>query len=204
MISILSYGCGNISSIANMLRALGVDTQIVETPSQVLQADKLILPGVGAFDYGMSQLNKTGLCDALSEVALQKKIPILGICLGMQLMCLTSEEGERCGLGWIDAKVSRFLFPPEERQLKVPHMGWNTLKIARETPVVVQEDERQRYYFVHSYYVSCKERSDVIATSHHGHEFVAAFNRNNLYGVQFHPEKSHRYGLSLMKRFADL
>jgi glutamine amidotransferase len=204
MISILSYGCGNISSVAVMLRALGVDTQIVETPSQVLRADKLILPGVGAFDYGMSRLNETGLCDALSEVALNNKIPILGICLGMQLMCLTSEEGERCGLGWIDAKVSRFSFPAEARQLKVPHMGWNTLKIAQENPVVVQEDERQRYYFVHSYYVSCKERSDVIATSYHGHEFVAAFNRNNLYGVQFHPEKSHRYGLSLMKRFADL
>lgn len=204
MISILSYGCGNISSIANMVRALGVNTQFVETPSQVLKADKLILPGVGAFDYGMSQLNKTGLCDALDEVALQKKIPVLGICLGMQLMCFTSEEGERRGLGWIDAKVSRFVFSPEEKQLKVPHMGWNTLKISRENPIVVQDNERQRYYFVHSYYVECNDRSDVIATSHHGHEFVAAFNKNNLYGVQFHPEKSHKYGLLLMKRFVDL
>lgn len=204
MISILSYGCGNISSIANMFRVLGIETRIVQTPEQVLQAEKLILPGVGAFDYGMGRLDEAGLIDALNHVAHQKRIPILGICLGMQLMCRMSEEGKRPGLNWVDAEVKRFVFPEEQQHLKVPHMGWNNLQIARENPIVVPEDERQRFYFVHSYFVRCNDASDVLATSHFGHDFVASFNKSNLYGVQFHPEKSHRYGLALMKRFGEL
>ena len=204
MISILSYGCGNISSIANMFRVLHIETRIIETPEQVLEAEKLILPGVGAFDYGMARLHEAGLVDALNEVAHQKQVPVLGICLGMQLMCRTSEEGTRPGLGWIDAEVKRFTFPAEQQALKVPHMGWNNLQICRENLIVVPEDERQRFYFVHSYFVHCNDAGDALATSHYGHDFVASFNRENLYGVQFHPEKSHRYGLALMKRFGEL
>lgn len=203
MISILSYGCGNISSIANMLRVLNIETRVIETSEQILEAGKLILPGVGAFDYGMARLHEAGLVDALNEVACHKQIPVLGICLGMQLMCRMSEEGTRPGLGWIDAEVKRFTFP-EQQNLKVPHMGWNNLKISRENPVVVPEDERQRFYFVHSYFVGCNDDDDVLATAHYGHDFVAAFNKGNLFGVQFHPEKSHRYGLALMKRFGEL
>ncbi|MCV2368259.1 imidazole glycerol phosphate synthase subunit HisH [Roseateles oligotrophus] len=204
MISIVSYGSGNINSIANMFRALGQETEFVDCPTGVLAARKLVLPGVGSFDYGMTQLQAAGLTGALAEAALKNRVPILGICLGMQLMCCRSEEGNRLGLGWVDADVRKFQIPSDQPNLKVPHMGWNTIKLTREDRVVSLDDVRQRYYFVHSYYVHCREPNDIVATSNHGHEFVAAFSHGNLYGVQFHPEKSHRYGMALMKRFGDL
>jgi glutamine amidotransferase len=204
VISIVSYGAGNISSIANIFRALGMETEFIDRPSKILAARKLVLPGVGSFDYGMSRLREGGLTEALTEAALGQRVPALGICLGMQLMCCQSEEGDQVGLGWVNANVRRFQVPTDQPNLKVPHMGWNSLKLIRKDPIISYEDSRQRYYFVHSYYVECCEPVDVVATATHGHEFVAAFSRGNLYGVQFHPEKSHRYGMALMKRFGEL
>lgn len=203
MISIVSYGVGNISSIANMFRHIGVAAQVVDSASAIASVSKLVLPGVGAFDYGLARLRKNGMADALGEAVLGKRIPCLGICLGMQLMCRSSEEGMSQGLGWIDAHVRRFQLPADS-QLKVPHMGWNTLKLHRDDGLVPRDDHRQRFYFVHSYQVQCSNPTDVVATASHGHEFVAAFSRDNIHGVQFHPEKSHRYGMALMKRFAEL
>ena len=203
MISIVSYGVGNISSIANMFRHVGVATQVVSSASEIRAASKLLLPGVGAFDYAIGRLRDAALVEPLTEAALERKTPILGICLGMQLMCRGSEEGSMPGLGWIDADVKRFAISATS-DLKVPHMGWNTLKLHREDSVITRGDARQRFYFVHSYQVQCDRPEDVVATSTYGHEFTCAFSRDNVHGVQFHPEKSHRYGMALMKRFGEM
>lgn len=203
MISIVAYGAGNISSIANMLRHVGVDSRVVETPEEIASAEKLVLPGVGHFDYGMSRLRERGLAVALDDAVLRRRVPCLGVCLGMQLMCRGSDEGAAPGLGWIKADVRRFDIPADS-DLKVPHMGWNSVVLRRDDGIVPRDDHRQRFYFVHSYRVVCEDQDDVVATCTHGNEFVAAFSRDNIHGVQFHPEKSHRYGMALMRRFAEL
>jgi len=201
--SIVSYGVGNISSIANMFRHVGIATEVVTDAKQVLAANRLVLPGVGAFDHGMRCLRASGLADAVSEAVLERGVPILGICLGMQLMCRSSEEGQLPGLGWIDAEVRRFNFA-EESGLKVPHMGWNTVTLRRRNSIIPADELKQRFYFVHSYYVRCMNAEDVVATTTYGHEFVSVFAHDNLYGVQFHPEKSHRYGMAIMRRFVEI
>lgn len=201
MIAIVDYGMGNLASVCNMLRAVGSDAVVTSDAAQIRAAEKLILPGVGAFDAGMRNLAGRGLIDALQEAVARRRVPILGICLGMQLMCARSEEGTSAGLGWIDADVERFR-PTEGSSLKVPHMGWNTLDVVKPNPLIEAVAE-QRFYFVHSYRVVCRRPQDVIATSHHGQDFVAAFGVGNVLGVQFHPEKSHRFGRHLMQGFAE-
>ena len=200
-ISVLDYGAGNVNSVIRMIERAGGNARRISSPEEVSEAAKLILPGVGAFDYGMSQLQARGLIPALATAALEKSVPVLGICLGMQLMCAASEEGEMPGLGWIDAHVRRFSFEDDSR-LRVPHMGWNTIQVPRSNPLLPADAGEQRYYFVHSYFVACHNQEDSIATAHYGEKFVAAFQRGNLFGVQFHPEKSHRFGLQLMNAFA--
>lgn len=202
MISILDYGAGNTNSVIRMIERAGGQAHRISTTTEILAAKKLIIPGVGAFDHGMTQLSSKGLIDALNTVAFEKPIPILGICLGMQLMCRSSEEGTLPGLGWIAADVLRFT-NPTANGLRIPHMGWNTLKIVKENPLLPLEDAEKRFYFVHSYRVSCDNRDDPLAITHYGEDFVAAFQRNNLIGVQFHPEKSHRFGMDLMCRFVE-
>lgn len=202
MISVLDYGAGNVGSVIRMLERAGGRAQRVASPEEVLVARKLVIPGVGAFDYGMSHLLSRGLLPALNSVALQGRIPILGICLGMQLMCRSSEEGALPGLGWLDAEVRHFP-APESSGLCVPHMGWNTLRVLRQNPLVSKDCEEKRFYFVHSYKVSCNDPADPIALTQYGDDFVAAFQRNNILGVQFHPEKSHRFGMALMRRFVE-
>ncbi len=202
MIVIIDYGIGNLNSVANMVRHVGGKYHITSNPSEIASADKLILPGVGAFDRGMEALHESGITDALSTAVLQQSVPILGICLGMQLMTKKSEEGRLAGLGWLDAEVRRFHFP-ELSNLKIPHMGWNTVSTLRENPLI-QLEERQRFYFVHSYYVSCADETDVLATCNYGYDFVAAFARDNIFGVQFHPEKSHRFGMALIRQYVEL
>ncbi|MDP2820540.1 MAG: imidazole glycerol phosphate synthase subunit HisH [Polaromonas sp.] len=202
MISVLDYGAGNVGSVIRMIERAGGTAQRIASPEEVLAARKLVIPGVGAFNHGMAQLTSRKLLTALSSSALEARIPILGICLGMQLMCRSSEEGALPGLGWIDAEVRRFP-ASEARELRVPHMGWNTLRVLRENPLVSSDDEEQRFYFVHSYRVSCNDSADPIALTHYGDDFVAAFQRNNIFGVQFHPEKSHRFGMALMRRFVE-
>jgi imidazole glycerol-phosphate synthase subunit HisH len=194
---------GNFASVLRMVHKVGHSAQLVDRPDDLREADKIILAGVGAFDAGMAALIDGTWIDALNDAAFNRRVPVLGICLGMQLMCKSSEEGKLAGLGWIDGVVTQFRFP-EESKLKVPHMGWNTVEVRRSNALIAQDSSEKRYYFVHSYYAQCRTPADVVATSHHGVDFVAALNRDNLYGVQFHPEKSHRFGMDVIRHFVEL
>jgi glutamine amidotransferase len=203
MIVIVDYRMGNLGSIANILRKVGAEAVVSSDPKIIAGAASLILPGVGAFDEGMKNIVELGLADVLERRALRDRVPTLGICLGMQLMALRSEEGARPGLGWVPAQVKRFRFPPEEKQLKVPHMGWNSVDAVKPTRLFNGYSGTPRFYFVHSYYVVCDREEDVIATAHYGFEFTAALQHDNLYGVQFHPEKSHLFGMTLLRNFVE-
>jgi glutamine amidotransferase len=202
MISVIDYGAGNVGSVIRMIEKVGGKAQRVSTAAELDSASIAILPGVGAFDYGMEQLAEKGLIEALHDAAMVRRIPILGICLGMQLMCKRSDEGVMRGLGWIDADVKKFEFDKASR-LPIPHMGWNTIKLMRENRLLDNALARTRYYFVHSYRVSCSNPEDVIATTDYGDSFVSAFARDNLFGAQFHPEKSHRFGMAMIKNFLE-
>lgn len=204
MIVILDYGMGNVGSILNMLRKAGSEAVVSSTPSVIKGATKLILPGVGAFDIAMSRLRERGLVHLLNERALEDRIPLLGICLGAQLFCRTSEEGVGEGFGWVDADVRRFRFANEDRPLKVPHMGWNRVHPRSSEGLFAGLTESSRFYFSHSYHVVCHEESDVLGTFEYGGQFVAAVQKGNILGVQFHPEKSHLYGLRILANFAEL
>jgi len=203
MIVIVDYGVGNLGSLRNMLKKIGREAVISQDPQVVGQAEKIILPGVGSFDHAIENLRSTGLVSVLNESALGRKIPVLGVCLGMQLMTGRSEEGVLPGLGWIDAETVRFRFDESRRHLKVPHMGWNTIRVRGANPLFEEMAEGSRFYFVHSYHVQCRAGADVLATTDYGGDFVSAFARDNIAGVQFHPEKSHRFGMRLLKNFAE-
>lgn len=202
MICIVDYGFGNLGSIANMLKKVGAECEITSDPARLLRADKLILPGVGAFDAGITGLIESGLVPVLNDLVLNKKIPVMGICLGMQLMTNCSEEGTLPGLGWINARTSRFT-PTPDSNLKVPHMGWNVVKPCKASPLLRNAEEEERFYFVHTYFVQCQNQDDVLLHADYGHRFDAAFEVGNVIGVQFHPEKSHKFGMRLMRNFAE-
>jgi imidazole glycerol-phosphate synthase subunit HisH len=199
-IVIIDYGMGNIGSIRNMLQYLGEKVRVSSDPEVIKQANKLILPGVGHFDRAMENIEKFSLREVISEMALVRKVPFLGICLGMQLMCNSSEEGTLPGLSLVNAQVRKYVFP-EEIRLKVPHMSWNYIQQCKESNLLTGLDEKSRFYFVHSYFVDCELESDILTRTTYGHPFVSAFESGNLVGVQFHPEKSHKYGISLFKNF---
>jgi len=200
MISILNYGAGNLASIQNMLKKIGADSCIISTPDEVKQAVALIIPGVGRIDFAVRQIDALGLRSELNQAALIRKIPVLGVCLGMQLMTNRSEEGNLPTLGWIDAVTLKIINKGDV--LRVPHMGWNTVRIRKAHPIFDGTiGEEHRFYFVHSYAVQCHDSTDVLATTRYGEEFVSAFSRENIIGVQFHPEKSHRFGKELFSRF---
>jgi glutamine amidotransferase len=206
LISIVDYGVGNLGSVINMLKHLSIEAEIISTAAQIKKADKIILPGVGSWDNGVSKLIESGLIEALDERVILDKIPVLGICLGMQILLDSSEEGELSGLGWISGKVRKFDFSPkqiEQQKLRIPHMGWNIVnnkKVATLTPL---SKEEIRYYFVHSYHAVVDNDEDALMTCNYGYEFVCAINKGNIWGVQFHPEKSHKFGMALMKLFAE-
>ncbi len=202
-LDILDYGLGNIASVIRMIEKVGGAAKSISTPEEICRSNKLILPGVGHFDRGMSQLAKQYLLEPLQERVLKQGTPIMGICLGMQLLCIRSEEGLLPGLGYVDADVSKFK-SITDKHLKVPHMGWNNVNVTRSNPLIEARSEEQRFYFVHSYYVEPKSPDLVIMTATHGLEFCAAFQSENIFGVQFHPEKSHRFGMALMKNFLEL
>jgi len=202
MIVIPKLPLGNFASILKVIDKCGGYAELITSPILLRKADKIILAGVGAFDYGMTSINSMWR-EELENAVLVRRIPILGICLGMQLMCKSSEEGHLPGLGWIDAKVRRFSWS-SNINLKLPHMGWNTVKIVKSNPLLEIGNDEQRFYFVHSYHVVCNNPRDVLATAHYGYDFTAAINHENIFGVQFHPEKSHRFGIRLISNFLRL
>ena len=202
MITIVNFGMGNLGSMLNMFKRIGVKAAIESDPVLILQSEKLVLPGVGAFDTAMACINSvSGLRGALNHKALVDKTPILGVCLGMQLLTSSSEEGKLSGLGWIPGSASQF---PKQKGLKVPHMGWNVALPNRPTRLTAQLGDEPRYYFVHSYCVHVDDPAHSIMKTHYGIDFDSAIGRNNIYGVQFHPEKSHRFGMQILKNFAEL
>ena len=204
MIIILDYGMGNTASILNMLRHVGGDAIISSDRQKIAEADALILPGVGAFDNAMQKLNNTGLVDLLEQRVIEDKIPFLGICLGMQLLFESSEEGKLPGLGLIPGVVKRFDFSYlNDPQLKNPHMGWNVVEHKAESLLFNGFVPDPRFYFVHSYHAVCSDTDHVAATCEYGYPFVCAVQRDNIYAVQFHPEKSHKFGIQLFKNFLE-
>jgi glutamine amidotransferase len=203
MIAIVDHGMGNLGSVANMLRKIGLNGIRTADPDELRRADKLILAGIGAFDGAAERLAELGLVDVLNELVLERKRPVLGVCLGMQLMARSSDEGSRAGLGWLDAEVRRFSFDPAMR-LPVPHMGWQEIELTRWSPLFEPGGEKPRFYFSHAYHLVCHDPSDVAATASYGYEFPAAVHRGNILGTQFHPEKSHVFGLEVYRRFARL
>lgn len=203
MIVIVNYGIGNLASVLNMFKKIGVKDVVVSNNKEVIaNATKLLLPGVGAFDAGMTNLENSELIPILNKKVLEEKIPILGICLGMQLLTKRSEEGIKQGLGWIDAETIKFNLDTSLK-LKVPHMGWNYIKVTKENPLI-NSNEKNRFYFVHSYYVKCFDENQSISTSNFGIDFTCMVNKNNIYGAQFHPEKSLKFGMNLLENFSKL
>ena len=201
MIVVLDYGMGNVGSILNMLKKIGAQVILSHEHNEIIQANKIVLPGVGAFDSGMKALQKYNLIELLKNQVIEKKKPILGICLGMQMLGRRSEEGVLPGLGYISFDNIRFSFSPE-LNLKIPHMGWNQVKIKATTALTKSLPDNERYYFVHSYHAKCDNSDNILMTCDYGCEFTAAVYCENIFGVQFHPEKSHSFGMRIMKNFA--
>lgn len=203
MIVVIDYGMGNLGSILNMLKKIGAPATVSADAREISNADKLILPGVGAFDSGMKRLAELQLIDLLKDKVLVRKTPTLGVCLGMQLLMRKSEEGVLPGLGWIDGETVRFQFDPKEKRLKIPHMGWNTITIKRQGVPFYAMPPDARFYFVHSYHVLCEHEEDILTTTEYGYEFVSGLQHENIMGAQFHPEKSHKFGMKLLKNFVE-
>jgi glutamine amidotransferase len=202
-IGIISTGFGNLASIQRIIEKLGGQATHVNTVADLARVGRIVLPGVGHFDEGVRSLRASGLVDQIVERVKDGGMPLLGICLGMQLLCRGSEEGFESGLGLIEADVKKFCFPADAK-LKVPHMGWNVVKPTRPNALIPLGEEEQRFYFVHSYRVVPDDPSVIIGAANYGSEFCAAFQKANIIGVQFHPEKSHRFGMALMNRFMEL
>lgn len=201
MISIVDYGMGNVASVSNMIHRIGGEAVLLSAADKIRTAKKLILPGVGSYDAGVKALRNAGLDDAIREAVLLNGSLILGICLGMQLLMETSEEGSLSGLGLVPGRVRKFRF--HDQKLRVPHMGWNQVQPLRESILFDPGSEAPRFYFVHSYYVECNDQKDVVGLTNYGHNFTVALEHKNILGVQFHPEKSHRFGMTLFKRFLE-
>ena len=199
-VTLVNYGLGNIQAFVHIYRRLNIQVEVAATRAQMVGAEKLILPGVGAFDWAMTRLNNSGMRDTLDDLVLNHKIPIFGVCVGMQIMSHRSEEGNMSGLGWIDGDVVHFK-SLQIQNTPLPHMGWNDI-----TPVVgdhlFKDIENPRYYFLHSYVIVPKRQVDVLATAHYGRNFVSAVRNGHIVGTQFHPEKSHQWGINLLKNFA--
>jgi glutamine amidotransferase len=201
MVVIIDYGLGNLGSIKNMLNKIGIQSEISNDLEKINNAEKLILPGVGSFDNGMSSLNDLNLIEALTQKVIIEKTPILGICLGMQLMTKNSQEGTLPGLGWINAETKKFKTHTNTRKFPVPQMGWNYIDIKKNTPICTDFFSESKFYFVHAYYVETYNPDDVLFQSQYGENYTSGFEYKNIIGVQFHPEKSHKYGMKLLRNF---
>jgi glutamine amidotransferase len=202
MIVVVDYGMANIASVLNMLRKVGASAVASADPVLLATADKIILPGIGAYDSAMQRLHDLRLFDVLNEMVQVRKVPTLGICLGMQLLLEGSEEGVLAGFGWIKGRARRFVFPPGQ-PLKIPHMGWSEVRVAKDSVLFRGAEGPQRFYFVHSYHVVCSDPADVLATAEYGHPFTAGVERGNVSGLQCHPEKSHRFGMRFLRAFSE-
>jgi imidazole glycerol-phosphate synthase subunit HisH len=203
MITIIDYKTGNLGSIQNILKRIGTDSIVSSDKAEISKATKLILPGVGAFDTGMRNLSELDLVDILNKKVIEEKIPVLGICLGMQLLSTGSEEGSLNGLGWINASTVRFKFE-DSFEYKIPHMGWNFIKQHKTSRLFDNMYSDARFYFVHSYFFKANDREDILTSTTYEKEFTSSVEKENILGVQFHPEKSHKFGMKLLKNFVDL
>tara|TARA_B110000438_G_C15807524_1_gene648140 strand:- start:1768 stop:2385 length:618 start_codon:yes stop_codon:yes gene_type:complete len=204
MIGIIDYGLGNVKAFANVYKNLNLPTRIINQPSELRDVDRIILPGVGAFDYAMKKLNQSGMREVLDEIILEKNLPVLGICVGMQMLAYSSDEGSHPGLGWIEGTVKKFDLSNLNKSLIVPHMGWNNVTPLKNNGLFKDFDFKAHFYFLHSYYFQCQNKDQIIAISDYGGEFTCAVNYRNIFGIQFHPEKSHQHGIQLLKNFSEI
>ena len=204
MITIIDYGVGNVFAFQNVFKRLNIPSKIAKSVEDLIGVSKLILPGVGHFDYAMSQLNKSGMRDRLDELVLIEKIPVIGICVGMQMMARKSDEGILDGLGWIDAEVKKFDESTINHHTKLPHMGWNDVTPNKNHPLFRGLEKEAIFYFLHSFYFKCLDEKNSISKTDYGINFSSSVQHDNIYGIQFHPEKSHSYGEKLLENFAKL
>lgn len=203
MIGIIDYGLGNVKAFANVYKMLDIPAIIVTKPHELIKVSRVIMPGVGAFDHAMKCLQDSGMREMLDEIVLHQQVPVLGICVGMQMLTNSSEEGVSPGLKWINGDVKK-IDSSFNKSIYVPHMGWNDVKPLNNNDLFRGLSDDARFYFLHSYYVHCQRNEDVIAVTNYGVEFACAVNHENVFGVQFHPEKSHQYGIKLLKNFSEL
>lgn len=204
MIVIVDYGLGNILAFANVFKRLNIPVAVAKTPGDLTDATKLILPGVGAFDHAMKLLQDAGMREPLDRLVLGQKVPVLGICVGMQILAQGSDEGNLPGLGWIPGRVRAFRTAPGAAEMPLPHMGWNDVQPAASHSLFEGMEDDARFYFLHSFYFECAQSQHAIASASYGLNFSCAVQSDNVYGVQFHPEKSHHFGVNLLKNFAEL
>lgn len=204
MITIIDYGVGNINAFINIYRKLGIDVKSAKKDADIAAASKLILPGVGHFDYAMDRFTQSGMREVVSELVTTQKIPIMGICVGMQMLAISSTEGVLPGLGWVNAEVKKIDSSLLKHTTRLPHMGWNDIVVERPNALLKELEHNARFYFLHSYYFECNDKADSIALSEYGGLFTCAINHENIFGVQFHPEKSHHFGIQLLKNFANI
>ena len=204
MITLIDYGVGNIYAFQNVYKRLDIPTKIAKSSQDLIDAEKLILPGVGSFDYAMTQLNASGMREKLDELVLERQVPVIGICVGMQMMGNRSDEGKLEGLKWIDSEILKFDESLIQQRTKLPHMGWNDVTPVKNHPLFIGLEDEAIFYFLHSFYFKCNNVLESIASSDYGISFSSAVQRDNIYGIQFHPEKSHQYGERLLHNFAKL
>lgn len=204
MIAIIDYGLGNIRAFANVYKNLNIPYKVASNADDLKNVKKLILPGVGAFDYAMERVQKSGMQERIDELVLHRKIPVLGVCVGMQMMAISSEEGRLKGFGWIDGVVKKFETSALVHGTLLPHMGWNNISPTKNEKLFQYLDSGSRFYFLHSYYFNCHHDDDIIALTDYGGLFTCAVSSGNIYGVQFHPEKSHQNGIQLLRNFGNL
>jgi glutamine amidotransferase len=204
MIAIVDYGLGNVQAFLNIYKQLNIPAFAAKNPCEVLRADHIIIPGVGSFDSAVQSLNKSGMRDVLDDIAINDKKPVLGVCVGLQMMLEKSEEGSESGLGWFKGNVRKLSGNIEGRKISLPHMGWNSIEAVESQDLFRAIDNRNGFYFLHSYFVKPDDRNRILALAEYGETFACALRRNRIYGVQFHPEKSHKNGVQVLKNFATI
>jgi len=204
MITIIDYGLGNVQAFVNVYNRLDIPVNVANTSDDLVGTSKIILPGVGSFDRAMQQFNASGMRKLIEQLIFEDGIPILGVCVGMQMLANSSEEGKLPGLGWVDGKVKKFDVASMLQTQYLPHMGWNNVISEKEDELFRFMKKEKRFYFLHSYYFDCLQESNAIGVTDYGFQFTSAIKKNNIFGVQFHPEKSHHFGEQLLKNYSEI